>query len=138
MKSLVRKVLERAASEGGEEWLRRYLAELEEEPALVPEEKDAIVGPSASEAACVPPPLQMSPSVHPQACRSLKSQPPKHPSGASASREEEEADDNTTHPRSQRISKKKRPASPSPVRVTTGRGRSYQSPVLGRQCLFPF
>lgn len=46
MKTLVPKVLEKAASEGGEVWLKRCLAELEAEPAQV---GDVGVNPSAPE-----------------------------------------------------------------------------------------
>ena len=135
MKDLIRRILERAAEDGGEEWLKKCLAEMEAEPALVAEEDGEVVGPSD---AFQQPLLPQTPSL-PYRCS--RTQPPERSLAVSAAREDEVSSlggtsDTTPQRSSLRIQKKKRTASPSPVRVTTGRGRGRQSPVRGRRDLF--
>ncbi|XP_040181606.1 uncharacterized protein LOC120936645 [Rana temporaria] len=135
MKDLIRRILERAAEDGGEEWLKKCLAEMESEPALVAEEDGEVAGPSD---AFQQPLLPQTPSL-PYRCS--RTQPPERSLAVSAAREDEVSSlggtsDTTPQRSSLRIQKKKRTASPSPVRVTTGRGRGRQSPVKGRRDLF--
>lgn len=141
MKTLVRRVLEKAASEGGEEWLRRCLAEL----GAVPELEDPLAPLSAPgmDIELVPlPPANPASSQRSESRKLQRSLPLERPGSSAASGQveescphEEEAGVITATQHSGRCAQKRRAAFPlSPIRVSEGRGESATIPATRKSC----